>query len=283
MGLPQTRNSSASVRRALSILDYLSTHADERGLTLAKLAQGTQINKSTLLRLLAALGEFGLVTKASETERYRLGVKVLQWSSAYLANMQLSTVAAPYLRQLMEASGETAHLAEVDDYQIVYLDKVESLRSMRLVSRIGGHNPLYCTAAGKALLASLPAAVFNEVVRRGLTPRAGNTLTTPEALQEDLARIRSRGYAIDNEENEPGVRCLGAAIFNHSGSPVAAISVSGPITRLTPDRFDELGQLVKHMAEEISRHLGHQVIGSSLQHTVYSPRPQGEHEASDGA
>lgn len=282
MDLHEARNSSASVRRALSILDYLSAHAGEHGLRLASLARGTQINKSTLLRLLDTLREFGLVAKDPETERYRLGLKPLQWASACLDSMQLHSVATPYLRQLMEASGETAHLVVVDDYQIVYVDKVECPSSIRLVSHIGGRNPLYCTATGKAFLASLSEAIFDEVVRRGLTPRTRNTLTTPEALREDLTRIRSRGYAIDNEENEPGVRCVGAVLFDHTGHPVAAISVSGPITRITPDRFGELGQLVKHMAEEISRHLGYRVVGSPAAHSILPSAPD-SHEASDVA
>ncbi len=282
MDMHESRNSSASVRRALSILDYLSTHAGEHGLTLASLARGTQINKSTLLRLLDALREFGLVVKDPEMERYRLGLKPLQWASACLDSMQLRSFAVPYLRHLMEASGETAHLVIYDDYQIVYVDKVECPSSIRLVSRIGGRNPLYCTAAGKAFLASLPEVIFDEVVRRGLTRRAYNTMTTPEALREDLIRIRSCGYAIDNEENELGVRCVGAVIFDHTGYPVAAISVSGPITRITPDRFDDLGQVVKHMAENISRQLGHQVTGSPATHSTL-PSATGSQKESDVA
>jgi DNA-binding IclR family transcriptional regulator len=257
MDQPETRNASASVRRALTILDYLSAHMDEGGLTLAGLARGTQIHKSTLLRLLDALHEFNLVEKDPVTEHYRLGLKVLQLASSYLDNMELRSVAAPFLQQLMVASGETVHLAVMEDYQAVYIDKVEGPGNVRLVSRIGGHNPLYCTAMGKALLASLPETIFDEVVRRGLAPHTNNTLATRQTLQEDLTRICSRGYSIDNEENELGVRCVGAALFDHKGYPIAAISVSGPTMRVTWDHVDQLGQLVKQTAEKISQHLGY--------------------------
>ena len=253
----EARNNSSSVRRALSILDYLSDHAEGRGLTLADLARGLDMNKSTLLRLLSPLRDYGLVDQDPETERYRLGLRTLHWAQACLASLQLRSVAVPLLQALMEASRETVHLVVWDHGEVVYVDKVESPNTIRMFSRVGVRMPAYCTAVGKAFLAHLPEAAFDEVVARGLAPRTTNTLTTPEALRQDLERIRVRGYSIDNVENEPEVRCVGAPVFDHAGRVVAAMSVSGPTSRVTLDRVEELGRLVKRTAEGVSERLGY--------------------------
>lgn len=250
------RNASASVRRALSILDFFGDRTDTRDISLADLARGTGINKSTLLRLLAPLREYGLIDQDAETERYRLGVKTLYLAQACLNSLQLRTIAAPFLYELMEASRETIHMVVYDRGQVVYVDKVESPNTIRMYSRIGGRMPAYCTSVGKAFLAYLPESALDEVVARGLTARTANTLTTVEALRQDFEEIRRRGYSIDDVENEPDVRCVGALIFDSFGRPVAAISISGPTIRVTPERVPELGRLVKRTAEQISQRLG---------------------------
>lgn len=262
---PQERNNSSSVRRALSIVDYLGQHGDARGLTLAELARGVAMNKSTVLRLLAPLRDFGLVELDGQTERYRVGLKALQWAQSYLSGLQLRNAAAPYLHDLMEASRETVHLVVYDHGEVVYIDKVESPNTIRMFSRIGGRMPAYCTAVGKAFLAHLPESALDEVVAKGLTARTPNTITSPEALRLDLERVRVRGYSIDDVENEPEVRCVGAPIFDHSARVVAALSVSGPTTRVTPDRVEELGRLVKRAAEGISERLGFRREAFALQ------------------
>lgn len=252
----EARNNSSSVRRALSILDYLSDHAEGRGLALADLARGLDMNKSTLLRLLAPLREYGLVEQDTETERYRLGLRTLHWAQAFLAGIQLRSVAAPLLQELMEASHETVHLVVYDHGDVVYVDKVESPNTIRMFSRVGVRMPAYCTSVGKAFLAHLPQTALDEVLARGLAPRTPNTLTTPEALRQDLERIRARGYSVDDVENEPEVRCVGAPIFDHAGRVVAAVSISGPTSRVTPDRVEELGRMVQRTAEGVSERLG---------------------------
>lgn len=252
----EQRNNSSSVRRALSIVDYLGEHQDLRGLSLAELARGVSMNKSTVLRLLAPLRDFGLVELDADTERYRVGLKALQWGQACLSGLQLRSIAAPHLHDLMEASRETVHLVIYDHAEVVYVDKVESPNTIRMFSRIGLRMPAYCTAVGKAFLAYLPEPAFEEVVARGLAPRTPNTLASPEALRQDLERVRVRGYSVDDVENEPEVRCVGAPVFDHSARVVAALSVSGPASRVTPERIEELGRLVKRAAEEISERLG---------------------------
>jgi DNA-binding IclR family transcriptional regulator len=254
--LPEGRNTSLSVRRALSILDYLSDSASSPGLSLTELASGLEMNKSTLLRLLATLQEFDLIERDPQNDCYRLGLRTLHWAEACLSSMQLRRIAAPFLYQLMEITRETIHLVTYENGEVVYIDKVDSPSMVRIVSRIGMHMPAHSTAVGKALLAYLPATAFQEVVARGLPARTPHTLTSPSALQQNLAEVSRRGYAIDDEENEPELRCVAAPIFNHLGYAIAAVSISAPTHRVTSARAEELGPLVRRTAEHISERLG---------------------------
>lgn len=254
--MPEGRNSSLSVRRALSILDYISDHATSQGLSLSDLAAGLAMNKSTLLRLLATLQEFHLIERDAQNDCYRLGLRTLHWAEACLSGMQLRRIAAPFLHQLMETTRETIHLMTYENGEVVYIDKVDSSNALRVVSRVGMHMPAYSTAGGKALLAYLPASVFNEVVARGLLQRTPQTIITSQELQQDLETTCRRGYAIDDVENELEVRCVAAPIFDHQGYAVAAISISGPTHRVTPERVEELGKLVSNVAEKLSQRLG---------------------------
>jgi IclR family acetate operon transcriptional repressor len=254
--LPDSRNASLSVRRALTIVDYLSEHATQAGLSLADMAAGLQMNKSTLLRLLATLQEFDLVERDPRNECYRLGLRTLHWAESCLGSMQIRRIAAPFLATLMETTRETIHLVTYENGRVVYIDKVDSPNTLRIVSRVGMHMPAYSTAVGKALLAYLPASAFNEVVARGLTPRTTHTLASPQALLSNLQEISRRGYALDDEENELEVRCAAAPIFDHQGYAIAAVSISGPIHRVSRERLEELGLQARQTSEQISERLG---------------------------
>ncbi len=256
MKVAEGRNTSQSARRTLSILDYLSTHAGSQGLSLAELAHGMTMNKSTLLRLLATLQDFDLVEKDQKDETYRLGLKTLQLAEACLSSMYLRKIVSPFLIEAMEATRETAHLVVYDSGDVVYIDKIDSPNMIRVVSSVGMHMPAHSTAVGKALLAYLPPSAFEEVLAKGLHSRTSNTLTDAQALQHELAKIRSQGYAFDDEENEPEVRCIAAPLFDYSSHSVAAISISGPTSRITPERVEHLGILVKEIAERVSERLG---------------------------
>jgi DNA-binding IclR family transcriptional regulator len=251
------RNNSTSLRRALGILLHLGEDAaDTRGATLTELADQLDLNKSTLLRLLAPLREASLIEQDLETGRYRLGWRTAQLGHAYLDRLDLRTAAHDVLNRLMIDTNETTHLVIPDLPDLVYVDKVEAAQPVRMYSRIGSRQPAYCTAAGKVLLAYAGEAAVRLVIEHGLPGRTPNTLTTAEALRAELAAVLERGYGIDDIENEPDIRCVGAAIFDHTGAPACAISVSGPANRITRDRVPELGRLVVAAAEEISRRLG---------------------------
>jgi DNA-binding IclR family transcriptional regulator len=249
------RNSSASLRRALTILNYLGDDAvPADGATLAELAQALGMNKSTVLRLVAPLCDFGLVQQ-DEARRYRLGPQTAYLGRAYEERLHIPNVAHPVLHRLMVASGETIHLAVVNGPWVIYIDKVESVQPVRMASRIGSRQPAYSTGCGKAYLA-YDEVTLDGVIQAGLAGRTAQTLTTPAALRADLEATRTRGYSIDDVENEEDIRCVGAAVFDHQGKIAASLSISGLSSRVTRARVPELGQLAMQSADEVSGRLG---------------------------
>nr|WP_245641852.1 IclR family transcriptional regulator [Nonomuraea candida] len=248
----QERNRSASLRRALAVLD----HVRERpGLTLTQLAEAVGLSKSTVLRLAGPLVEAKLLDRDRATGVYRLGHATLRLGQAYLATLDLRAVAAEESHRLMSEVRETVHLVVYDPPHVVYIDKVENATNVRMASRIGSRGPVHCTAVGKAILAWQPEEALAGLA---LEPRTKHTITDPERLRAELGHIRRRGYAVDDRENEPEVRCVAAPIFNHDDAVTAAISVSGLTSRITAARVRELGPLVAGAAARISRMLGGQ-------------------------
>jgi IclR family acetate operon transcriptional repressor len=252
-----SRNNSLSVRRALAILSYVA-RADVQpdGLTLADLATGLNINKSTVLRLVKPLCDAHLVERADPSGRYRLGPETAYLGQTYLERLDLRSTAHDSMARLMEASQETVHLVVFDPPDVVYVDKVEAPQPIRMVSRIGSRQPVFCTAVGKAFLAHASEQIVRLVIDAGLPARTPRTITSEARLRAELDVIRAQGYAVDDVENEPDIRCVGGPIFDHMGTVVAAASISGPITRVTAQRVPELGRLVREATTEISQRLG---------------------------
>lgn len=222
---------AGSCLKALEVLECLAAHAE--GLTLAEVSRATGLPKSTCHRLLTALEASGHIVKEFGSLRYRLGARILRLSEAYSRALDLRELAQRYLRQLAELTQETIHLVKFEETCGVYIDKIDTPHAIGLMSRIGAQLMLHCTAAGKSILAYLSDDRLRHVVSRvGLPRRTPNTITTYAQLESELAVVRVRGYAIDNEENRVGVVCIGAPVFNHSGEPVAAISISAPVARM---------------------------------------------------
>lgn len=247
-------NTSSSVVRAFGLLDLVAA-AEPRGITLAELAGQVAMAKSSVLRYLATLEEVDAVRRDGGG-RFRLGLKMVELAGGLLENDDLRSVAEPLLHELAEVSGETVHLGVASGSEIVYIGKVESRHSVRLVSRIGARTPIHCSAMGKAYLAALDEPA-REDLTRSLPARTPHTITSREALEDELERIRVTGYSIDDEENELGVRCVGAAVVSASGAPLGAVSISGPAARVDRDRAADLGPAVIDTAERIARQLGH--------------------------
>lgn len=244
-----------SLDRAVSVLELLGD--SEGPLGLAEVCERMSLHKSTAHRALMVLERCGLIERTPEN-RFRLGLKLYELGSRAVEQIDLRARVHPWFRRLSAQVGETVHLGVLQRTAVVYLDKIEpSNRRTWLASRVGASNPVHCTAMGKAMLAFLPEQAASDIMARirftRLTPR---TLCTPEALLRSLDRVRRRGYAIDDEEVEAGVRCVGAPILNESGYPMAAVSVSGPTSRITQQSVPGIAEHLMRCCRDISASLG---------------------------
>lgn len=166
---------------------------------------------------------------------------------------------------VLHETEETVHFCIFDNGEVLYIEKMEPQRSVRMASSVGRRAPAYCTAVGKAILAGLPPNEVDAIVQRsGLRALTQFTITTPEGMQEELRTVRMQGYAIDNEENEEGVRCVGAAVRNHLGKPIAALSVSGPSFRVTKAKVPIIARAVMRAAKALSEELGYKAETSTV-------------------
>ncbi|MFI6791419.1 IclR family transcriptional regulator [Nonomuraea sp. NPDC050383] len=241
-----------SVDRALLILQEIGKRS--RGVTLDELATRLALPKSSLHRLLGALKHRGFAAQPEPSGPYFLGTELLATAFRYYESMDLRTLVRPLLLRLREEFDETVHMAVLDGGEIVYLDKVEAVRSITMSSVVGGRNAAHCTGVGKALLAwTYPTdeAVKAWAEKYGpLGVRTRNTITAPAKLAAHLEQVRDRGYALDLEENEPGVRCVAAPIFLGRTVPVAAVSVTAIKDRMSPARLEEVGAGLRRAISE---------------------------------
>lgn len=248
------RNNSSSVRRALRITGALA-EATGDGVSLAELSTRLDLNKGTVLRLIRPLLDARMVARTA-AGRYRLGVQTLVLGGAFLASLDIRQVARGELEVLMSATGETVHLVVYDRPDVVYVDKVDSPSTVRMVSRIGSRMPAYSTAVGKTFLAHATAEEVAAALAHGMPRRTGRTITSRRAMATELKRVRRAGYAVDNQENEDDIVCVAAPVRDHTGAVVSAVSVSGPATRMTAAKRRRAVPLVVAAAERVSGHLG---------------------------
>jgi IclR family KDG regulon transcriptional repressor len=248
---------SPTLNRALEVLEELAA-GPQAGMTAAQLAELTDSNRVSVHRILTGFLRHGLVRQESARGPYRLGFRLLELAEHVIQERELVPLAYPLLENLAERSGEACHLAVLDGGEAVYVAKIESSQSVRLVSRIGARVPLYCTALGKALMSAAADDVRERLLSmQSFQRRTEHTRTSANQLRQELDGIRDRGFAIDDIENEDGVRCVAAPVLDHTGRPIAAISVSGPASRVTPERAPEIGVLTAATAGELSVAIGH--------------------------
>lgn len=239
--------------RALKIIELLALHGEGFGVT--EIGQRVGLHKSTVHRLLSHLVSQGYIEKDEARPVYTLGLKFIELASLRLNQVELKTEASPYLRKVAAALGQPVHLAILDDLEAVYIEKIEPQAHLRMYSQIGKRIPLHCSALGKCLVADLGAEALGQLAGRLTYERfTDRTRTTPSEFVAEVTLARSRGWAVDDEEHEPGIRCLGAPIRDFTGRTVAALSASG--AALTVDRDPEVSRLVMEAAEAVSRRLG---------------------------
>ena len=247
-----------SVDRTLTILEVLSDYNDGLGIT--EISSLVNLHKSTVHRLLATLIYKGYVVQDEESNKYKITFKLFELGSKKVHKLDLLKISRPYTKMLMESVNEVVHLIISEETDIVYIDKVEANNTISMASRIGKRNPMYCTATGKAILAFLTEEEILKVWNSSKVVKlTKNTNTDFILFKKELQTIRENGYAIDNEENEIGEKCVGAPIFNMNGNVVAAISVSGPVTRITDDKIDFISNEVMQCTKLISKEMGYKL------------------------
>lgn len=244
-----------SADRVLRVLE--SFDPGERDVSLGDLAERVGLPKSSVHRLLVTLIAHGFVDRDPATRRYRLGIRLFELGSAAIHERGLHSAAHPALEQLSSSTGETCHLAVLSGIEAVYVYKLDGPASIIMSSRVGGRAPCHATSIGKVLTAWAAEDLLRVLRSRPLRPYTAHTITTVKAFEAELARVRERGYALDLEEFEEGLRCIAAPVRDHSTRVVAALGIAGPRRRFEDEQLEALIQTVVKAAGQLSRHLGY--------------------------
>jgi IclR family KDG regulon transcriptional repressor len=247
---------TSTIAKGLKILEIIAQNNVYRGVSFARIVDASKMNRSNVYRYLKTLVDCGWLEFDPETYRYRIGGKPLQIAGASLQQMDLRTIARPFLEELAEETCLAIHLGVMYETSVIYIDKVESNSPIQMRSRPGMSAPAYCTAMGKALLATFDPQEVSVLLAGSFTRRTPNTITTIEELSVDLDRVRERGYAIDHEENELGIGCVGAAIYGYDNNVIGAVSLSTLIQNLTPQNKIVFGKRIMKTASLISQSMG---------------------------
>ena len=244
---------AASLTRGLQILELLANERD--GLTHSEITRCLHLPKSSTTNLLRALAAHGYV-RVTAHRRYRLGLRLIELGNAVLRGVALRDVARPLLERVVEETGLTGHLAVLDGDEAVYVERVAPAGFIQMHTWVGRRMDTHCTSVGKALTAYLSAEELRSLVAaRGLPRHTPKTITGLKRLVDDLALVRRRGYAVDDEENNVGVRCIAAPVVSRQGEAVAAVGLTGTVTQTTPERIPVVGEKLKRLARELARSL----------------------------
>ena len=250
----------------------------DRKLTLAELTRRTGIPKATVHRLAGELRELGVL----EGERgvYRIGIRMFELGQLVPLQRDLRNAALPFMQDLFEATHETIHLAVLDGTDVLYIDKISGHRRVAAGSRVGGRLPAHCTAVGKAMLAVSPPGALDTLLAAGLAPRTAFTITNPSVLKRQLATAARAGVAYEREESDLGVTCVASPVYGFGRHVVAAMSITGPVGRLRPERYAPAVHLA---ALALSRRLGSPSATQANSGTRPAPRLQREARTGNGA
>lgn len=253
-GKAAEKNTIQALEGALDVLDALS-NAD--GITLSELSVRLSRSPSTIYRILNTFAQRAVVEVDPGTQTWHVGPAAFRLGSSFLRRSSILERARPVMRALMEEIGETANLGIERSNSVLFVSQVETRETIRAFFPPGTQSPLHASGIGKALLSRFSEKRLDRMLRRNtLETFTENTIVDPGALRRDLADILTKGYALDNEEREIGMRCIAAPIVDNFGETVAGISVSGPTHRMTEDRFEKIGQLVRDAGNSLSQGLG---------------------------
>ncbi|HEY1208530.1 MAG TPA: IclR family transcriptional regulator [Terracidiphilus sp.] len=251
---PQGTYKVQALDRAFAVLDLLGESGTPMGL--AQVASSLQLHKSTAHRFLMVLEKHRMVER-TPGGKFRLGLRLFDLGNRAIEQYDLRERAQPHLKRLVAETEETAHLCILEGAHVIYIDKIEPARSVRMITRIGASNPVHCTSVGKAILAFLPEERITDILSRLRFDRyTSRTITTVEALRAEIEKTRRRGYAVDDEEYEEGLRCIAVPVLDAQRMPVAAVSVSGPSFRVTAQKLPAIANYLLQCVRGISVDMG---------------------------
>ena len=252
-----SRYAIETLERGLSVLSLFSNDSSE--LTLTEIARSAELNMTTSLRIASTLEAAGYLRRDPETKRYRPSLKVLQLGFSALRSMDIRQAARPYLERLSRETGETVSHAVLDGLQIVYVDRIRNRQIVGVVLGLGSRLPAHCTSMGKAMLAYLPGDQLKTRLDGAILEACtANTIVEAKALEADLAKVRRRGYAVNNQELAVGLRAVAAPIWGEHGGVVAAINITGSTETISRSRLrQELAPLLVETAAKVSQTLGY--------------------------
>lgn len=250
----ENKNPIQVSERIFNTIEYLASSGP---MGLQELSNALGLNKSTVHRILNSLICMDYVRQNHDTSKYSLSFKFCRISAQILSNNNIIDVAKPYLKQLAEKSGETVHLVQTDGINAVYIDKVESTyNTVRLVSMVGKSIPLYCSGVGKAMLAQMSDDTIKAIWQQSnIKQLTDYTITDFNDFKQVIQTIRKKGYALDKEENELGVRCIAVSLRDFDNKPAYAISISAPKDRMSDMRIEKLKTMILETKERISNEI----------------------------
>ncbi|MCI5872930.1 MAG: IclR family transcriptional regulator [Clostridiales bacterium] len=251
-----TKNPVQSAERIFQVMEML---ADNGEMGLMELSAALGLHKSTVHRLLMSLIYMGYAKQDEGTQKYMLSYKVVNMAGKILDRMDILQIAKPYMERLSDLSGEAVHLVQREGNNILYIYKIEAkVGTIRMVSHVGMVHPMYCSGVGKAIMATLPEEEVKQIWNESIIEKkTEKTITDYTQMQDVLEEVKKNGYALDDEENEKGVRCIAACLYGHQKEVKYAFSISGPTSRMTRERVKELAVDVRKVQEELSRELGY--------------------------
>ena len=245
-----------SVERALRILECFDDRHPEMGVS--QIANAVGLHKATTHRIAATLVHYGYLEQSADDQKYRLGLQLPHLGFQVVRRMDVRREALPQMKLVAQRLDEMCDLCVFDRGEVFYIEVLRGEHALTIAASVGQRLPAHCTASGKLFLASLPVLELQDILSRPLASFTQKTVTSREALLRELAIIRRRGYGLDDEEMEVGVRAVSALIRNREGIGVAALSVPGPTSRLTMERVPEIAATLCKAADAVSRELGWQ-------------------------
>jgi len=243
-----------AVERALQILSCFDNEHYERGIS--EIAQTVDLHKATAHRIVTTLVNYGYLERATDGQKYRLGLELTNLGFMVIHRMDLRREALPSMKQFVDRWDETCDLSIFDRGEVLYIEVLRGNRALTIAAAVGQHLPAHCTASGKVFLAHLPPNELDKILSQPLASFTIKSVTSPDELCRQLATIREQGYAVDNEEFEEGLCAISAPIYNRQGRVIAAVGNPSPNSRMTPERVQEIAEAIKEAARAISHRMG---------------------------